>query len=79
MTRPPAQYLDDITACAETWLRRCNGQPTEGWLVSRNALRDVLALSTTRNVSADENDVITGLGEAGKFTAEPVRDGRERR
>lgn len=73
MNRPPAQYLDDITATAETWLRRCNDQPPEGWLVSRKALRDVLAFSTTSNVSADEKGVISWLGEAGKFSAEPVR------
>lgn len=74
MNRPPAQFLDDITAPAETWLRRCNNQPPEGWLVSRKALRDVLAFSTTSNVSANDNGVITWFGEAGEFTAEPVRD-----
>lgn len=71
MKRPPIEYLDDITSTADQWLRRCNGLPAAGIPVSRGTLRAVLASSG--NVSANDNGVITWIGDAGQFTAEPVQ------
>lgn len=71
------EWLDEITAPAEKWRRRCGsypgGYPIEGVLVTARSLRVVLAVST--NISVDAKRVITwtnGLGR--QFSAEPVYD-----
>lgn len=68
---PDPDRLDEITAVAEKWLRRCNSQPPEGVLTGRADLRAVLAFSTDVAVYDDGTIVWTGAGR--RFTAEPVR------
>lgn len=72
MRRPDPARLDEVTSVAETWLRRCNGKPTQGMPVGRSNLRAVLATST--NVAVDKNNVIAWVVAGMPFTAEPARD-----
>lgn len=65
----PVEQVESINA-AEMWTRRCNGQPIEGVLVSRRGL--LVVLQTSHHVRADALGVITWIGTAGQFTAEPV-------
>lgn len=76
MNRPSAEYLYRITGAAEKWLRQCNDQPEDGYLVSAKDLRVVLA-TTSSDVRAGSNGVIVWTGPAGIFTAKPVRDDSE--
>ncbi len=64
-----AEWLDEITAPAEKWRRRCNGHPVEGILITARSLRVVLVEST--NVSVDEG-VISWTKDGRQFSAEPV-------
>lgn len=70
MNRPDPAFLDQITAAAPTWLRRCNGRPSEGIATSPAALRTVLAAST--DVARDRQGRITWRGAGRIFTAEPI-------
>lgn len=70
--RYSAEWLDQITAVADQWLRRCNGQPKAGIPINRHGLRIVLAAS--QNVAVSATGVITWRAQSGEFTAEPVRD-----
>lgn len=72
MSRPSPAYLDEITAVASQWVRRCNGKPAVGKPVSARGLRIVLASSS--NVRAEADGTIKWSATAGEFTAEPVRD-----
>lgn len=72
MNRPAPDYLDQITAVAERWVRRCNGQPAVGIPVSARGLRIVLAGSS--DISAEESGVISWTSSARRFTAEPILD-----
>jgi hypothetical protein len=71
MRRPDPARLDEITAVAEKWLRRCNSQPPEGVLTSRADLRAVLAAST--DVAVYDDGTIIWVGAGRQFSAEPVR------
>lgn len=72
MSQPHPQVLDQITAVAEKWRRRCNGLPAEGIPVGADELRAVLTVST--GITVYDDGTITWRGPAGQFTAEPVRD-----
>ena len=53
MTHLDPARLDQLTATAEKWLRRCNGRPAAGILIGRNNLRIVLAASKAVTVYDD--------------------------
>jgi hypothetical protein len=72
VTRHDPAVLDEITAVAEKWLRRCNGQPAEGILIDRATLRAVLAASAA--VRVGPGGVVSWRSDGRGFTAEPVRD-----
>lgn len=71
--RPDPETLNEITAVAEKWLRRCNGFPDEGILIGRAGLRVIVSMG--ESVAADSHGAITWWVNKRKFTAEPVRDG----
>jgi hypothetical protein len=71
MSRPDPARLDQITATAEKWLRRCNGRPKAGILVGRANLRAVLAAS--KAIAVYDDGTITWQAVAGQFSAEPVQ------
>ena len=64
-----ADYLDEITAPAEEWVRYCNGLPA-GHRVNRDGLRVVLAAST--DVRVDHRGWILWRAADNEFSAEPV-------
>lgn len=70
MTTRDRAYLDEITAGAEQWIRRCHGQPAAGIRVRRADLRTVLAASD--DVHRDDRGWIAWRGGGQEFTAEPV-------
>lgn len=70
MSRPDPIYIDQLTAGAERWLRRCNNKPGEGIPIGRESLRQQLAISA--DVKVDGRGWITWPGTAGTFSAEPV-------
>ncbi len=72
-----AQWLDEITAVSDQWLRRCNGYPRPGILINRHGLRIILAQSA--DVAVRPDGIITWRAEAGEFAAEPVRDAAPRK
>jgi hypothetical protein len=68
-----AEWLDEITAPAEKWRRRCNGYPAEGILITARSLRVVLVERV--GVSVNDEGVISWTDGSGRqFTAAPVRD-----
>lgn len=75
MRRPDLARLDEVTAIAEKWRRRCNSLPAEGVLTGRVFLRMALAASTDVVVYSDGK--ITWVGAGRQFSAEPVRDEQE--
>lgn len=72
MTRPTASDLDQFTAAADLWLRRCNNRPADGVPVSRTELRAVLGVSA--GVHLDKQGRIAWISEGRAFTAEPVKE-----
>ncbi|TMC48043.1 MAG: hypothetical protein E6J20_19130 [Chloroflexi bacterium] len=71
MTHLDPARLDQLTATAEKWLRRCNGHPEAGIRIGRNNLRAVLAAS--RAVTVYDDGTITWQATSGQFSAEPVQ------
>jgi hypothetical protein len=68
MKRPDRAHLIEITNKAETWIRRCGGNPA-GFPVDRVTLRVVLAAS--KNVRVEKGR-IAWEADGNSFTAEPA-------
>lgn len=74
MTAYDRGWLAQITS-AEKYVRRCNGHPAEGCLVTGVQLRAVLANSDeSEDVKVYDDGSITWHATAGLFSAEPVQD-----
>jgi hypothetical protein len=71
MTRPDPALLDQIVT-AEKYRRRCNGQPSEGILITAATLRVVLA--AIAGVMVKPDGVIAWREDGREFTAEPVKE-----